>query len=320
MKKAAIILVLLAIFFSPCARGESEDGGYAGAFLKIPMQARPTAMGGAYLAVSDDPAGQSFNPSGIQSIIKPSFSASYRAMHLDRQMGYLTFIVPTKLESALGVSWQYVGYGSVEGRNRSGSLTGNTISASENVFSISFAKRFESFLALGTKLNYYLMKIEDLDANSVGINLGASIFIDSLFRYGTFERLPISEIRLGAVVSNIAATYPWDTDEEGLQATQEDAFPLSFGFGASAMALNKKLLIAADIEKNVEQDILLRIGGEYNYDEMLFIRAGLNNGTLTAGAGFLFNIETMDISIDYAFSNDKVEEGEDHIFSLNLSF
>ena len=90
-----------------------ENGGYAGAFLKLPVEARPAAMGGAYIGVSDDAAGQLHNPAGIQSIEKKIFTSSYRAMGQGRKLGFLSLILPTRGESALGFSWLYAGYGCI---------------------------------------------------------------------------------------------------------------------------------------------------------------------------------------------------------------
>jgi len=78
--------------------------------------------------------------------------------------------------------------------------------------------------------------------------------------------------------------------------------------------------VAVDVEKNFEQNLLVRFGGEYRLNEFFLLRGGLNDGTLTAGAGFNFVLEKLILSVDYAFSNDRVGEGEDHIFTFNISF
>ena len=58
MKKQFLISVFSLILVSP-SYGEEADGGTAGAFLQIPTGARPTAMGGAYISISDDGAAPS---------------------------------------------------------------------------------------------------------------------------------------------------------------------------------------------------------------------------------------------------------------------
>ena len=338
MKKSIVIFALI-LSIGPALCEAGNQGGFAGSFLEIPIDARATAMGGAYNAVSDDGAAMLYNPAGVQIIADKVFTSSYRIMKLDRKIGYLSFILPTRQESALGFSWLYAGYGDVDERDISGRITGSTISANEHDFGISFAKRFMPFLAIGARLNYYTKSMDYLNASSVGINIGGLLYIDSLFRYGSMEGKPITDLTAGMVIKNLAAKYPWEAENEGLSATQEDNFPISVGVGSSFRALKRKLLVAIDAEmlvKSVEWDEstedgvstkketytdgYFRIGSEYNVVNELLIRAGLNNGTLTAGAGFTFEFGFGGLRFDYAFSDDKVGEGEDHIVTLGIRF
>jgi hypothetical protein len=320
MKKIIIILAAICIGGAGALRADSEDGGYAGAFLKIPVDARPAGMGGAYVAISDDPAGQLHNPAGIQSRREYFFSSSYRAMKLDRQLGFVSLVLPTRLESTLGLSWLYAGYGEVEARNTSGYATGEVISSDEHAFAVSFAKRFTPVFAAGSKVNFYYKQHADLKASSVGINLGAMFYIDSVFRFGTMEGKPFTDLTAGAVISNIAAKYPWDTEGEGLTASRTDDFPMRFAVGVSARTFKKKLLLALDLDKNGEQSMAFRTGGEYNHKDLVKLRSGINDGVFTAGAGFKFDLEQFGIEINYAFSAAKVNEGEDHVFTLDITF
>ncbi|UCD93785.1 MAG: PorV/PorQ family protein [Candidatus Zixiibacteriota bacterium] len=317
-KTAVLFAILVLIGFNSGAT--SEDGGYAGAFLKMTVDAKPAGMGGAYVAVSNEGAGQLHNPAGVQTLTKTVLNSSYRAMKLGRKMGFVSLLFPTRLESALGISWLYAGYGEVERRDGSGYTTGGTISSNEHVFAISFAKRFIPFLGLGTKLNYYHKNVGDVKANSIGVNVGAVLFVDSLYRYGSMEGKFITDINAGLVVNNIAAQYPWETQSEGLSATKTDDFPVVVGLGVSCRALERKLLVAVDAEKNAKQSALVRFGGEYILRDNFLLRAGLNDGTISAGAGFKFDLEKLLLSVDYAFSGDRAGAGEDHIFSFELRF
>ena len=93
------------------------DGGYAGSYLQVPIGARPTAMGGAYIAVSNDGAGALYNPAGLCEIKKLMFSSSYRAMQLDRKLGYVGLMIPVEGDASIGLQWIYAGSGSVTARD-----------------------------------------------------------------------------------------------------------------------------------------------------------------------------------------------------------
>jgi len=337
--KKNILIIAMIMWFVPAVCGADSQGGFAGSFLEIPVDARATAMGGAFNAVSNDGAAILHNPAGIQATTDKLFNSSYRVMELDRKLGFVSFILPTRQQSSVGFSWLYAGYGEVEGRDPSGRIDGNTYSANEHAFSVSFAKRFLPYLALGTRLNYYTKKMDYLSASSVGINLGAMLYVDSLFRYGSMEGKPITDMTAGLIIKNLAAQYPWETEGTGLNATQEDKFPLSLGVGSSFRALQRQLLVALDLEllvKTVEweaegvsgsstqnetyTDAYFRFGGEYTVKDNFMIRAGMNNGSLTAGAGFMFNFDKAALQFNYAFSDHDVDKGDDHIISLGIRF
>lgn len=320
MRRYIFITGLLVIFGCANLPAATEDGGYAGAFLKIAVAARPTGIGGAYIAVSDDGSGQLHNPAGVQTMTEEVFTSSYRAMKLGRKLGFLSAIFPTKRESVLGFSWVYVGYGEVDERDNNGYATGNVISSNEHTFAVSFAKRFTPFLGLGTKLNYYAKSHAELKSNTIGINVGAILYVDSLIGYGVMEDKLVTDVAAGVVINNIAAKYRWEMAGEGLAAARNDKFPTVVGGGLSCRALKRKLLLALDVEKNFEQNLLMRFGGEFTLKEKFLLRGGLNDGTLSAGAGFNFVLEKLILSLDYAFSDGRVGEGEDHIFTFDINF
>jgi hypothetical protein len=320
MRKLIIASLLFLVINCPNLSAESEEGGYAGAFLKLAVQARPASMGGAYIGVSDDAAGQLFNPAGTAVITQNTLASSYRIMKLDRKLGFASIIFPTRGQSSLGLSWLYAGYGEVAARNSSGQDLGSTISSNEHVFGISFAKQFTPFMGLGTKLSYFYKTLSDINANSIGINIGALVTIDSLVSYGAMEGKQVTDIKLGLVFSNIAAGYRWSEQSAELAPTQRDEFPLAIGFGASCRAFQRRLLLAVDLEKNIKQTVMLRFGGEYNLENRLLLRAGLNDGIITAGFGYNFNLKNLVLGFNYAFSADRADEGDDHIISLDLRF
>jgi hypothetical protein len=321
MKKIIIITITAFCFFAaPVLFAESEDGGYAGAFLKLSVAARPASMGGAYIGVSDDVFGQLYNPSGTVAISQKTFASSYRVMKLDRKLGFVSFIIPTKRESCLGISWLYAGYGEVMRRNSSGLELGSTISSNEHIFGISFAKQFTPALGIGTKLGYYHKQFGEISANSIGINFGATLYIDSLMPIGSMQHKPITDLKVGVVFNNLSAKYSWSSDSQELAATQDDKFPYVIGVGGSFRLFKKSLLIAGDLEKNMEQAIVARFGTEYSMKNGLFLRGGLNEGTITAGFGYNFMFGDKSLMFNYAFSADRVDEGDDHIISLDLRF
>lgn len=327
MRKATLQALMIVVLGVSAACGGEGKGGYAGAFFQMPVGGRPTAMGGAYLAVSNDGAAPLYNPAGLVALKRPLFATSYRAMKLDRSLGYVTAMFPVLGDATLGVSWLYAGSGSVEARDSDGYALGHELSMDNHQIAIVFAKRFENFLAVGANVNYLSSRLAEMDANTVGFDFGLMLFLDQLFDRESRDQMPVRDMQVGLTVKNISKVYKWNSEDYNLMFTtsslgtiQEDKVPVEIGLGTAARFLNRKLLLATDLIKNTKQDLQIRVGTEYYLTQEFALRSGYSEGSLTLGTGYLFRIGKKQLAIDYAFSGDKVDEGSDHIFSFDLLF
>lgn len=328
MKSRNLLFILLAAaLVTGMAGAEDGDGGYAGAFFQIPIGARPAALGGSYLAISNDGAATLYNPAGLASIKSKIFATSYRAMSLDRSLGYLTFMVPTRDNSALGVTWHYFSTGDVALRDRNGRLTGNSIAFTNHDWSIIFAKRFEDYLAMGLKAGYLYSRFAEMSAASVRIDIGMMLYVSQFIDRERRPDMAVQDIQIGLVLSNLGATYRWNSTEYNAKISgaaggveQEDAIPLEVGLGVSSRFFKRKLLLTTDLIFSEKQNPRLHSGGEYFITPEFALRAGYSDGRLTAGTGYVFQIGGRVLAIDYAFATDRVDEGSEHIFSFDLLF
>jgi hypothetical protein len=318
---------LLVALCAASVSAAEADGGYAGSFLQVPIGARPTAMGGAYIAVSNDGAGALYNPAGLATLKKLMFSSSYRAMQLDRKLGYASLIIPVEGDAALGLQWLYAGSGSVTARDADGYALDHEFSSNNHDFAAVFAKKFEKYVAAGARLNYYVSTIPEVSTNSIGFDVGAMLYVDQLFDRAKRETFPIKDIQLGLTVRNIGYKLPWNSQmynityggvNEGY--TQDDRVPIQVGLGASATFFERKLLLASDVIKNEKQAFQFRAGGEYYVVPEFAIRAGYGEKRFTAGTGYIFKFHKNSLAIDYAFSTDRADEGSEHIFSFDFLF
>ncbi len=341
-------LVLWAAVTTGPAQSSDGEGGYAGSFFRISVGARPTAMGGAYVAVSDDGAAPLFNPAGLADLQRPLFGTSYRSLALDRKMGYVTVMFPARGNSAIGVNWLYAGSGEVEARDHNGRPLGRSVAWHNHAFSALFTKRFEDYVSAGLKAAYLHSEFAEMTAYSVGLDVGLLFYIDQLFDREKRLSLPVQDMRLGVVLRHLAASYRWDNADylavyrssSALSSEQDDPVPLELDIGASARLLNRRLLIATDArlatvkvdssmagsgdgQSNAGRRWLgpfLHAGAEYLLSEQLALRAGYSDRRFTAGTGYLFALGSQRLAIDYAFSTGKVDEGSEHIFSFDLLF
>ncbi|MFC1475109.1 PorV/PorQ family protein [Candidatus Zixiibacteriota bacterium] len=327
MKKYIIILLFIVIGFSLNLYADDGDGGYAAAFLQVPIGARPAAMGGAYISIANDGAGVYYNPAGIGNLKQSMFASSYRSMGLDRSLSYVSFFIPTRKSSALGFNWLYAGSGSVAARNSDGDMLGFDVTQNNHAFSVVFAKRFEKIISAGFKATYLHTTFAEMSSFSVAFDLGFTFYLSQLFNREKRDMMAIQDIQAGLVIRNLAGTYRWNNEKYYLEyasdvfgSEQEDKVPFEIGMGSSARFFDRKLMLALDMIKNQYQGFKLRSGAEYLVTPQLALRSGIASKQISAGAGFIFNLGEKVLAIDYAFATDKVDEGSEHIFSFDLLF
>ncbi len=323
-----IIVLTFCLLLSTAGFAADGDGGYAGAWFDVPLGARPTAMGGAYTAISNDGAASLYNPAGLANIDRVLMSTSYRAMKLDRRLGYAMVVSPIRNEAVLGFNWIYSASGEVEARDGDGIILADQAMAMHNhKFSAIFAKRFESYFAAGVNLNYVYSRLPKMSAAGVGFDIGGMLYLSQLIDREKRDQMPIQDIQVGLTIKHINEKYKWNSDNYLMAYTtetsgfqQEDKVPVEIALGTSARFVNRKLLVDLDASKNEKQGLIFRAGGEFFVSPQFALRAGYGDDRLAAGTGYIFNFARHTLAIDYAFSTDKADEGSEHIISLDFLF
>jgi hypothetical protein len=321
-------LVVAAIQLSSVFAQSDANGGQGGAFYQVPLGARATALGGAYRSIADDGSGPLYNPAGVCSIRKSLFGTSYRAMQLDRTHGYITALVPIRDEAVLGGTYLYSSSGTVEGRDSDGDPTGLDFSFAHHDFGIVFAKRFENYFAIGARLSYLYARFAEMSAATVNVDFGTMLYVNQLMGREQGALFPIQDIQVGLVFKHLGTSYRWNNEQYVLRHVsaydigndQIDNVPMEVGLGASGRFFASKLLVAADIAKSQKQSVIAALGAEYQVSSQLALRAGFGDKRLSAGSGYFFNLGGRKLAIDYAYSTAKVDEGSEHMFSIDVQF
>jgi hypothetical protein len=325
--------ILSAVFLTLCCTaalfGQSDaTGGYGGSFYQVPLGSRATALGGAYTSLANDGAGPLYNPAGISMLRKKLFSTSYRAMQLDRTHGYLTGFVPIRGEAVLGGTYVYSSSGSVEGRDSDGDVTGQDFSFTNHDIGIVFAKRFEDYLSMGVRMSYQYARFVEMSAASVNIDLGFMLYINELMGREKGALYPVQDIQVGLALRHLDSKYKWNNEKYLLKYVsayevgndQIDNVPLEIGLGASGKFLEKRLLVALDATSVQHQSAQIAAGAEFQLSPQLALRAGFGKNSFAAGSGYSFVFGNRTLSIDYAFSAATVDEGSEHLFSIEVQF
>jgi len=147
-----IIAALLAFMTCSALRADG-DAGQAGAFLRYGVGGRALGMGRAFVAVSDDASGASWNPAGLLGAKQLEVGTMYSNMYFDSRFSHLGVVMPRPLENpknritrfflgpstALGFNWIGLGMVGFEQRTPTAELLGH-FGIEENAFALSWAK------------------------------------------------------------------------------------------------------------------------------------------------------------------------------------
>jgi hypothetical protein len=324
VKKTAIILMILIVM--PAVNilaGSDGKGGQPGAFRDLSLGGRPSAMGGAFTAIAEGGVGYLYNPAGLAQRREYGAAFSYRAMKLDRRLGFFSFALPAKEDARLGLDWLHAGTAPLASRDEQGNIIdGEDISYSENLIGITFAKAFGRYTMFGGKLFYAQNDIANISAYTVGVDVGGLVKLD-MRRTFMAEVFPL--LQLGASAQNMGANYRWSTgkfwesrgSDQG--ASVEEAFPVNFRTGAALISPNS-YIFSTDLEINTASMVKSHFGAEYMYRRILSLRAGLDDLHPTAGLGLFKKFNGFAAWIDFSYLTDKVDEGDDFLVSFDLVF
>jgi hypothetical protein len=299
MRKYFLGLLCLTVMSSGLRAGSGTSGFE---FLRIDMNPRSSAMGGAFIAMRGDIAGIFYNPAGMAFTDEEQFTFSYVNYLLDiggGQAGYTRRLNGLGQISAL---ISYFNYGEFTETNEFATPTGNTFSASDIVFALSYSDYLETHFSYGVSMKYIHSKIDLYTSGAMAFDFG--LIYDAPFEDDLY--FGISMLNVGKATSAFI-----DTKED---------LPLSLRLGVTKKLAHLPLEFnLAFNDLNVSESSFadrlskFSIGGEFTISQVIRLRLGYNNevhkGLDTGtGAGFSgvslgFGIYYDKYRFDYGFSS-----------------
>lgn len=305
------LFVMLPSYQAYAGLSNSNAGTTVFNFLKIESAARPTAMGGAFTGLSNDPAALYYNPAGTAMLTGRQFIFSYNNSIVDIQSGFLGYIHPVGPNRKLLVYINYLNYGDFIRTNSNGDEEG-TFSGSDILFGAGYAMKVKEDLQAGGVAKLIYEKIDSYSAVGIAVDLAVK------------WRLERSNADFGLMVQNL-----------GLQAMafveggDKESLPLTVRGGYSSRLRGLPLLVAADLVYPTDNDLYVALGAELLNLKPMYIRLGwtsLGSNYKTdsdkddfAGfaAGFGFDYRRMQLS--YTITP-QAELGTSHRVTLTGAF
>ena len=313
LRKLTITIILLLILGMVCVSNCIASSGNAGTrsaqFLKMGFGGRPTALGGAFVGLSNDISSVYWNPAGLADINKAQLGFMHLVWFQDISYEYFAYAKPYAKSfekwGVFGLSVGYLHMGKIEGRDEEGISTSD-YTASDMVITFSHGQRITNNLSIGANIKYINEKIENQRANAFAFDLGV------------LYRTPIENLSLGGTLQNFGQSIKFVAESCKLPTTAKLGACYSYIFMGSPVNL------AMDIYFPSDGKTTLHLGTEGIYKNTLSGRIGYKNGSDLDNSGLSFGLGLMltknqTYALDYAFVPQGVL-GNTHTFSFGVRF
>ena len=292
-------LILTALIISIMS-----GAAFAALYSDLQLGTRASALGGAFVTLARDADAIYWNPAALGLAKKSNAMFMYSdVFNVGIKQSYLAYSQPMST-LGLGASWLCHSSDLEEGF----AATQKTNSWVDDMYSIALGSKVKQDLYAGINVKRFKVKTDRSSVSNVGTS-GTGFDLGLLLtNLGKSDNSYVSDVSIGFQVRNLA------TDLSG-----ENVDP-SFKLGISSKIYDDLLMaVGLDMDNDNEdqsQKIRVNMGAEYNFNNTLFIRLGLNNGDFTTGFGLLLKEQ---LSIDYAFEKSLGELNSDnHRFSLSF--
>jgi len=255
-------------------------------FERVVLSARSASMGGAFVAVADDPSAVSGNAAGLTGIATLSFLSTYdRPFGVEGiNEGYLSVVIPAP-GVTLGASWFHRGVDDA---------------LSEDMVTLAVARDLkrtseDASLSVGATVDLAHVSVQADGADAgTAVTCGASMLLR-----------PFAFIGLGYSIRNLIEPSFDLVDGNGdTRLARTQAFGLSYYW-------QQRLLATVESRQDAGGEWQTHGGLELRIENHVFLRGGLDQSMTTVGAGIAANGFTVDLGM---VSNDDI--GATYLFTL----
>lgn len=343
MKKNVMLTVLGVCTFvlgTTVAFAQQKAGLSAAPELTIPVGARYVATSGANISSVSGIDAITWNPAGLDAGTGSSALFSYRQYIADINISYVA--LSTKIEGvgSLGLSLRSFNIGSI-GVTTVDQPDGNgeVINPSFFTLGVSYSRQLSDRVGFGVNLNVVSESFGNVSASGVAFDAGVQYK----------DLIGVQGLALGVAVRNIGTSMQYGGSGLWVQANDPNtARGLSYyKVEAATFQMPSVIDIGVGYTKPIDEDNAVkvnvayendnygidgyRVGGEYGFQNSIFIRAGYLYSTdvsgtqsiwqnYTLGAGV--NLERyagVGISVDYAYVPVKYFSAN-HLIDVRLGF
>lgn len=317
--------------------GLSKTGMTAATFLSIEIGPRAKAMGGAFVAISDDVSAIFWNPAGLAKGNENTVLFSHTEWIAGVNLEFVGIKLPLGEMGTIGASITSLSVPEMKVRTVSQpGGTGELFDANDLALTLSYARDLTDRFQIGLNFKFINQQLYNMNASTVAVDIGTLFRTDfnnmvigfSISNFGGDMQLTGQDARIEV---DIAPDEFGNNDAILAQfETQKFQLPLIMRVGTSMdvyQSENNTLKISLDAVVPNDNDQYLNIGAEYVYNDFLALRGGYKSlfledseEGLTFGVGIKSNLfGESKLQFDYAYGDfgilDNIQE-----FALSFSF
>ncbi|MCD4813711.1 PorV/PorQ family protein [bacterium] len=305
------LIVIAGSSYGPCI-SQVYAAGQAAAYLREGIGARAMGMGNAGTALADDATVAYWNPAALPFLEAISIASQTGILEWDRSWNFLNFIYPGIRQDggryAFGASWVSFSAGDdIEARTFNRPEADYTFKDMQDTYLFSAAAKTPAGLSLGANIKIITHSLDEVSGNGLGMDLAI------------FQKVT-PHWQWGLMMQDVYSTIQWPGD-------YLDRLPMLLRAGVLHRMLENKLLVAVDLggeffhAAGAFREFHYQLGVEYQFIPRLAVRAGLDSGQWTLGAGYGFLLKDLAIvQLDYALAGEaSAGMGLTHLLSLVIN-
>ncbi len=310
MKKLVTISIVLFFAISANAQlipnlGGQRTGISSLTFLKNDMSPRVMAMGGFHVGIDGDAYAMFTNPAAMVDLEGLTFATSNYFLIPGLNQSYASAILPTKSQSAWGMQVTALNSEKLERRTEfQPGGTGEYFYASSISAGLGYAKTLSDKFSFGLQIKYVQERLAEYIDHTAAVDLG--------FLY----RTDFKALQFAILLQNFGTNSSLSGDFLELNFNRNE-YDLSDNSPATVFKIGMSLkpieteehVLTTGIQLNHPNDNAenIRIGAEYGYRDLLFLRGGFKLNVLgqnlpTMGAGVKTRIGRHPLRVDYAIN------------------
>ncbi len=335
LRKIGCTLLVLALA-APAFAGNEDRIGTAGAQeLRIPVGSRGVAMGGSAIAAVTGTEAIFWNPAGVSALEGTETTFSYQQYIADIAVNFAAVATQIGDLGTLGISAKIISAGDIEVTTVSSpDGTGETYGPSFSVVGLTYSRRLTDRVSFGANAMYVNERIHRETANGVAFDFGFMYDPDiGGLTFGAVIKNWGPEMRFDGPDFDVEVQIPGSDPNSPLKTvrTQSATFelPSSVQLGAAWELVDQnrnQIVLNSTFQSNNFSNDEWRIGGEYAYNESIFLRGGYVASDQdefimgpSLGAGIVFQVGQTNLVMDYTWSQTKYFDDR-QFYTVKLQF